>query len=341
MRRSIVILALVAIATSLACSLIYRPSDYFDPAGQLTTIASGTEGANNIVLTSSLVVYSTDTGIYAVSKTGGDPQTITTFGSTDLVAIAGDNENLVAWCGAMGVQAWHPGGAIQILDTATDCASVDAFAGKVAAAVTSDVGGVPTYQLYVFDGQDQDQLSVDLDASSAFPSDASEPADRVVLTKDDLYYTVTSVIGRRPQPGETLPRGDPYCGLGLGGQQPESFQVIEQSDGGPFILFRGKQGFRFETSNRCCRESAPDGSPDVCPADGLNVGNSYQAIVAHSPYIYYLPANQLLRASMSDMADASTLIRGGLTDVRGSLAIDGSYAYLGSGNDIFRIALPP
>jgi hypothetical protein len=339
MRRTIVILALVAIATSLACSLIYRPSDYFDPAGQLTTIASGTEGANNIVLTSSLVVYSTDNGIYAVPKTGGDIQTITTFESNDLVAIAGDNENLVAWCGAMGVQAWHPGGTIQTLDSATDCASVDAFAGKVAAAVTSDAGDAPAYALYVFDGQGQ--LSIDLDASSAFPSDASDPADRVALTKDYLFYTVTSVIGRKPVPNDTLPRGDPYCGLGLGGQQPESFQVIEQGDGGPFILYRGKQGFRFETYNHCCREDAPDGSHEDCPADNLYIGNSYQAILAYPPYIYYLPANQLVRASMSDATDASTVIRGGLTDVRGSLAIDDNYAYLGSGNDIFRIALPP
>jgi hypothetical protein len=338
MKRIIVILASVAIATSLACSLIYRPSDYFDPADQLTTIASGTEGASNIVLTSSLVVYSTDTGIFAVPKTGGDIQTITTFESNDLVAIAGDNENLVAWCGQMGVQAWHPGGKVETLDTATDCASVDAYAGRVAAAVTSDAGRLPMYQLYVFDGPDP--LTVDLDASSVFESDAADPADRVALTKDFLYYTITSVIGRKIETGDVL-KGYPYCSLGLGGAQPESFQVIEQPDGGSFILFRGKQGFRFETSNRCCHETAVDGGPGDCPTDELNIGNSYQAIVAHPPYIYYLPANQLFRASMSDATDASTLIRGGLSDVRGSLAIDDNYAYLGSGNDIFRIALPP
>jgi hypothetical protein len=336
MRRFIFILASVAIASSLACSLIYRPSDYFDPADQMTTVASGTEGATNIVLTSSLVVFSTDDGIYSVPKTGGDPQIIMAFGSNDLAAIAGDGDDLVAWCGTMGVRAWRPGGQPLTLDTSPDCTSIDAFGGRVAAAVTSDAGPTAAYQLYVFDG---DSLGVDLDASSTFPSGSAQSGDRVALTTHDLYWASSSLIGRKATPGETLLH-DPYCNLGLGGLNPERFQVVELSDGGPFISFLGKQGFRFADDHRCCRVSA-DGGENACPTDQLYIGNTYQSIVVHLPYVYYLPENELRRASISDPVDASTLVRGNLGDVRGSIAIDDDYAYVGIASDIYRIALPP
>jgi hypothetical protein len=330
-------LSLAATTTLIACSLIYRPSDYFDPSGQLTVIATAGDSATKIVLTSSLVVYATSTGIYAVPKTGGDIQTLFTFGGGELTAMASNGADLVAWCGATtGLQAWRPGATAPVMiDSAvTSCGAIDVNGENIGVAFVGDT--TPNYVgVYLGNG-----ASFALDEGGATPLADQSSDGRVALTDSGIYYASGHALGRQRQP--TDPNiGDPYCGLEIGGGAALDFQVASRVDGGVLSLYRASIGYRFDGNNTCCVLTADAGSPYACPpAAPFTVDTNYLNIVIHGDYVYYLPEDQLKRASADAPQDAST-VRAGLGQVVGSLAVDDSFAYFGVGNQIQKLALPP
>jgi hypothetical protein len=340
--------AALSAATLVACSLLYRPSDYFDPAGQVTAIGSTSDNATAIVLTSSLLVYATSTGIYSLPKSGGNVATLTTFSKDNLTAIASNGTDLVAWCGAMGVRVWRPGWAnAQTIDTPVGCASIDAQ-GESVAAVTQVApdASVPSYQVVVYRAGDLG-FEVDLEGGVTLPSKPSSPGnERVSLTRDGLYFVSGDLIGRKRRPDEiSKRRPNAPCDLAVGGGTTVDFRVIaleagpEGNDAGVLVYYRGTKAFRLgHSQDTCCLLG--DAGQGRCPDLKLFENASYQAVALHEPYVYYLPNNELLRASVSDPEDAST-VRAGWGDVVGSLAIDDDYAYFAVDNRILRLALSP
>jgi hypothetical protein len=335
MMRSLVT-ACAALTLLIACSLVYRPSDYFDPAGQLTVIATPPDTATTIVLTSSLVVFATSTGIYAVPKSGGAIETLAMLGDGDLSAMASNGTDLVAWCGpAIGVQAWRPGASapITVDSTVTNCGSIDVNADNIGVAFVGDT--TPNF-VGVYRGGGA-TFALDVDGETPLADESTD--GRVSLTDSGIYYASGHAIGRQREVTDP-PIGDPYCGLEVGGGAAHEFQVVAQPDGGVLSLYRATIGFRFDTNNTCCILAADSGPHACAPAPPFIVDTDYLGIVIRGDYVYYLSPDQLMRASSAAPQDASTL-RTGLGQAVGSLAVDDGFAYFGVGNQILKLTVPP
>jgi hypothetical protein len=341
---------LVGTTAVLACSLIYRPSDYFDPFGELTAIGVATDLPTSIVLTSSLVVYATGAAIFTLPKLGGDPQTLATLSGSGIAALVSNGTDLVAWCSVTGGSVWRPGWAApEALDLPDGCVSIDVRGETVAAVVYPDPdASEPAYSVVVFQESDRG-FSVSNEGGLRLPRDPSNSGtERVSLTDGGLYYASGEILGRNPEPGDSVTRTSPFCLLGVGGSRAQSFQVVELRDAGMLdaqvaailSLYRGANGFRFGTNDTCCRVGEAGGNREACPTTSIVFNAGYQAIVIHDPYVYYLPNNQLLRGSVTAPLDSSTVLRSGFGEVVGSLAVDDQYAFFGVGNQILRFELP-
>jgi hypothetical protein len=252
----------------------------------------------------------------------------------------------------MGEFAWRPGWTeAQLIDGPTGCLSIDVHDQNIAATTSADADA-GTYRIVLYRATELG-FEVDIEGGTSLPPDQDMSLnERVSLTSSDVYFASGQVIGRKRKSSDDSNiifrlRPDAACELGLGGRAAVDFRVVEfaeagldgGTDAGLLVLYRGSNGFRLgRHDDTCC---IVGDEKDVCPEIPLILNSGYQAIVIHEPYVYYLPENELLRASIMDPDDAATLIRGNLGEVVGSLAIDDQYAYFGVANRILRLALPP
>lgn len=335
MRRLLGIAILGATTASIACSLVYRSSDYFDPNDQLTTIGTAQGGAVTIALTTSSVVYATTTAIVVLPKGGGDPQELRTLHYGALKSLASNDVDTVAWCGEMGIQAWHPGGAIVTIDPTPECVSVDVRGSTLAAAI-ADGGDASAYSVRLYEG-----ASFVPSSTLPLPAPTSVGDRRVSVTSPvGVYFVDGQFIGRRLRPNDpkiyTLLGS---CPLALGATKTLDFHVSALADGGTLVFYRANNFSSFSANDECC--NFLDGG---CPRGNAFLSDADRAIVVRDPWVYYLRDNELRRSSITAALGQgpppTTVVRSGFGSVVGSLAVDATHAYFGVGDRIERVALP-
>lgn len=325
------------IAGSVACSLVFRSSDYFDPSDQLTTVASVPGGATKLVVTSSEIVFATNTTIYWLPKVGGNPKLLRTFGDGELSSLASNGTDTVAWCGAMGVESWKPGGSVVVVDAnLTDCSSVDVKGTTLAASASADRdAGDAGYAARIYAGP---SFELDAEVPETKPNAGSVNVLVSLTIAGNLYYA-SDVVGRALRQGEK----EPYCPIAFPLKGPREFQAAQLSDGGVVTLSRTKAVTAVATNDVCC-EVTPNATRP-CPKSSLFLSDTDRAVVIQDPWLYFLADNELQRAAIADSLASTrpttTLIRSGFGPVTGALATDGTYAYFSAGDQIERLLLPP
>ncbi len=336
----------LALGALLACSLEYRSSDYFDPTGQLVTIAivPGEGEARLLGLSTENVVFATSSGLYAAPKSGGDPTLLRATKATDVSALAGDGADVVAWCGAMGVERWQRGVGIVTVDAkAPPCTSIDVVSGRVAVVLGT---GNDAYELRTYRAP-----TFALEATTLLPVPKSNDPrayvenHRVAVSGDALYFLSWAGYFRSVRNDDPpFPKSVNECQLGaLDILTTEHFAIGRAPSGERWAFLQTGNGVFAYGGDSCCNVLGGicDGPRAVAGTGGA------RTIVVRDRYLYTLTDAELARSDLatltvgSDAKNGLVVVRGGLDGVTGSLAVDGTHAFFGQGHRIQRVALLP
>jgi hypothetical protein len=335
--------ATFALALALGgCTLTYQPSDYFDPAAQLVTIATvaGSDEARMLALGANTVFFTTSTGVYAVPKSGGTPTLLRRASATDVADLAGDGGAVVAWCGTMGVERWTPSGIVVVDANATSCTSLAVTSDRIAAVVGT---GPDAYEVRTYLGPSFAPST----PTYALPLPKNDNGrayienHRVALSGSDAYYLSWATYYRALRATDPpLPKAENACALGTLAVVVANHFVVARTGATTLGFAQSPSGVLVYGDDVCC--NVLNG---VCPTPKLLPGSGgVRAIAVRDRYLYRISDAELVRVDLGVLAagqsGGETTIRDHLDGVAGSLAIDGTWAFFGQGQRIQRAALP-
>ncbi len=322
----------VAVAVATACTLIERPGSYFDPTGQLVTLAS-IPSPQAIALTTSNVyvlaggtVTASGSTLQWVPKAGGSPTVIAESEAGTLTALATDGVSRVSWCdstlGAFVLDE-AAGGVPTLVQPDVDCAATAISPDRLVYTTDNADGGGGVLIHTVPDA-----------GVAVFPAHGASLA----IGQDDVYFVTGGyVIAREHQPSN--------CYVAASNNVPASrlLVVSDAGDAGELGLFFGL-ALLFQQSALdtlpCCDPLVADScAPLRFSADGVGWdraavrgGNLYEIVTTLSR----VPLASLTRG---DVLDATVELAPNLLSAT-NLAVDDTYAFFSQGDQVQRFTLP-
>ncbi len=217
MRRSWLV---AAFACALgACTLIEQPTSYFDPVqgeGSLVTLGAVTaETVRGLCLTTDAVVYATAESVFRVPKAGGDVESIATIDAGDLVALASDGTNRVAWCStSAGITTWDERTSTPVsVPSSEGCETLAISENRLVYTVAAATSRYVFFQST--DGAASPAAGFELDPANTLRT-------AVALREDDVYYATQGnalareLLAADVDAGLDASVGSPNCFLGTG-----------------------------------------------------------------------------------------------------------------------------
>ncbi len=336
--------AFVAVAIGVACTLVNRQSDFFDPNGRLVTIYTVDVQVDGLVLTTDDVVINTSSQVFRVPKTGGSAVVIAD--GLDLVHdLASDQQSRVGWCQGSSVQRWDAARGMLdpiVLASGMSCETVAVSKDRIVytASSTSDDGGSD-------DAGAKGTLFYSLDDGGASPAGGfglpfvGSSSHRLVTVESTYFIAGDRTIFREKHDGDvtaaTEPPGAPTCLLGnINGLATATALFVDLNEE-PAVL-AANTSLRVIRQKACCSILGLDAS---CAAmsDPFPTSNG---VTLHAGKFYYLVAGGIAISTLADVADGSAnaaTIPLGTSGETSHLAVDDESAFFLLGDRIERLSL--
>lgn len=332
-------LARIAIACSAclagiaACSLIERPSDFFDPSGDIVTIAS-VESATTVadlVLTTDYVFFRADDAIYRVDKDGG--HLVRFADGTGITHLASDGKRLVAWAETTNVH-------LRDVEADADTSNATAIAQSVATS-----NGRLAYTLAASDDDAGAFVEIATDAGTL---GGHLPTPKIVVSAHAGAFYFFNTANAQV---ETTQKGPDTKEIG------STFFVctFAQFAGTAFIPDRmvidpvGSFAVLLENENNTARLFVGDAAAPPCCSDSTCAPTTF-SLTAHETAlydgaVYTVTSESVKRYAASEVAaqglpDGGFVVHdAGVASGASYPAIDGSFLYFVDGHKIQRLTL--
>jgi hypothetical protein len=346
-------IALVAAATSFACTLIERPGSYFDSNGQLVAIAELTSPQGIALTTLNVYVLSggtlgVGTTISVVPKAGGSTTTITSTDGGGLSSLVSDGVSRVAWCDpSQGVLVLDENlGSIPTLTTqpSLPCDAI-AISRDRLVYTTQDDASIETVHFVSIDGGGLSPAQ----GMEIFATHAS-----IALTEADNYYIAGSRLTRElvPQdfeagyPAQVLPLGaqvgNPHCELG---NATTSDGLLVGAEGSQEVALYYTRSQLFSTVQVDCCDLTVDSGPYACTGLHYLQDNTHseRAAVRNGTYLAVV-STALRRSPLAAVANQMIFDGGAVIDdtdvaLATNVAVDDDYMFFSSNNQIQRLSI--
>jgi hypothetical protein len=328
MKRALVLVAL-ACALGAACTLLDRPTDYFDPDGGLVTltVVPGTgpiPGLRTLVLTASAVFIATPSNVYRIDKTGGNLQTIDTSTAGDFASIASDATSRVAWCSqSNGITIWD-----DALGVVASRVSVATNRACETVAISPD--------LFAYTAADEDDaqarhlvFTIADGSASDYPLLDGSGVAPIAFTEDDTYY----VGERNALVREILPSDDPSGKLVgspecfLGGGVGVANEIVASGDAG-LVFYLNESEARFTSVVAPCCGADQDAGCTIGLLRSASLTAPLLRLALHGSDLWRVGSTNgmadIVRESLA--TDASDTVRTGLGNAV-DLAVDDAHAF--------------
>jgi hypothetical protein len=339
-----------AITALGSCTLIEQPTSYFDQRqGQGTIVTLGTvtaQAIRGLALTTDAVIYATSDTVYRVPKSGGNVDIIAPVVGDDLMSVAGDGTNRVAWCSpSAGVTTWDDRTSMTtpVLNS-EGCQSLAISENRLVYTIDTPTARYVSYQSN--DGADSPDTGFVID-QGAIPT-------ALALTGDDVYYaTQGNALARELLASDDSgakygPVGGAGCYLATGATGPVTVLLANASDAEVALVISGTDVLYVTNTSTCCDRLVVDAGPNACPPVAHWV-TAYTGRLALQPdsttawaiaetSMMHLDVTGLLEdsGSLSPLEEGSSKLTGTYSSPT-NLAVDGTYAFFSNYNPSSRL----